>query len=57
MSQLDWLKEAGFAIVDCFWLQAGHAVFGGFKDASQGAGGVAFTEALRIAKRACRATR
>lgn len=28
--QLDWLKEAGFTTVDCFWLQAGHAVYGGY---------------------------
>jgi tRNA (cmo5U34)-methyltransferase len=28
---LVWLKHAGFAVVDCFWLYAGHAVFGGFK--------------------------
>jgi tRNA (cmo5U34)-methyltransferase len=26
-----WLRHAGFAAVDCFWLHAGHAVFGGFK--------------------------
>jgi hypothetical protein len=26
-----WLKHAGFAGVDCLWLFAGHAVFGGFK--------------------------
>jgi trans-aconitate methyltransferase len=29
--QLVWLKHAGFASVDCFWMYAGHAVFGGFK--------------------------
>ena len=29
--QLMWLKHAGFAHVDCFWMYAGHAVFGGFK--------------------------
>jgi tRNA (cmo5U34)-methyltransferase len=29
--QLVWLKEAGFRDVDCFWLQAGHAIFGGYK--------------------------
>ena len=26
--QLRWLREAGFATVDCFWMRAGHAVFG-----------------------------
>jgi trans-aconitate methyltransferase len=31
---LVWLKHAGFAVVDCFWLYAGHAVFGGFKQSS-----------------------
>lgn len=29
--QLMWLREAGLAEVDCFWLQAGHAVYGGYK--------------------------
>jgi tRNA (cmo5U34)-methyltransferase len=35
--QLMWLKHAGFAAVDCFWLFAGHAVFGGFKRAAASA--------------------
>ena len=29
--QLLWLHEAGFSVVDCFWMQAGHAVYGGYK--------------------------
>jgi tRNA (cmo5U34)-methyltransferase len=29
--QLVWLRHAGFAAVDCCWLHAGHAIFGGFK--------------------------
>jgi tRNA (cmo5U34)-methyltransferase len=29
--QLRWLEEAGFAEVDCFFLRAGHAVYGGYK--------------------------
>ncbi|GAC1354311.1 MAG: class I SAM-dependent methyltransferase [Ktedonobacteraceae bacterium] len=29
--QLRWLHEAGFVHVDCFWMQAGHAVYGGYK--------------------------
>jgi len=29
--QLVWLREAGFSVVDCFWMQAGHAVYGGYK--------------------------
>ena len=28
-----WLRHAGFAAVDSVWLDAGHAVFGGFKQA------------------------
>lgn len=27
--QLTWLTQAGFADVDMFWMQAGHAIFGG----------------------------
>jgi tRNA (cmo5U34)-methyltransferase len=33
MHHLVWLRHAGFAAVDCLWLDAGHAVFGGFKQA------------------------
>ncbi len=29
--QLNWLREAGFSKVDCFWMYAGHAIFGGYK--------------------------
>jgi tRNA (cmo5U34)-methyltransferase len=29
--QLTWLMEAGFGKVDVFWMQAGHAIFGGWK--------------------------
>jgi tRNA (cmo5U34)-methyltransferase len=28
---LVWLRHAGFPAVDCVWMYAGHAVFGGFK--------------------------
>ncbi len=28
-----WLRHAGFAAVDCVWMDAGHAVFGGFRQA------------------------
>ena len=30
-AQLRWLEEAGFRQVDCFWMHAGHAIFGGYK--------------------------
>ena len=45
---LVWLRHAGFAAVDCAWLQAGHAVYGGFKQAD-GAAGVPRDQALRAA--------
>lgn len=28
--QLRWLRDAGFGQVDCFWLRAGHAIYGGY---------------------------
>ena len=34
LHHLVWLRHAGFAAVDCLWLDAGHAVFGGFKPAA-----------------------
>jgi SAM-dependent methyltransferase len=33
LHHLVWLRHAGFAAVDCWWMDAGHAVFGGFKQA------------------------
>jgi ubiquinone/menaquinone biosynthesis C-methylase UbiE len=29
--QLKWLEQAGFTFVDVYWMNAGHAVFGGIK--------------------------
>jgi tRNA (cmo5U34)-methyltransferase len=34
---LVWLRHAGFPAVDCVWMSAGHAVFGGFKQAGASA--------------------
>jgi SAM-dependent methyltransferase len=31
LDQLKWLEQAGFGEVDVFWMQAGHALFGGRK--------------------------
>jgi tRNA (cmo5U34)-methyltransferase len=31
IDQLRWLEEIGFTGVGCFWLRAGHAIYGGFK--------------------------
>jgi tRNA (cmo5U34)-methyltransferase len=51
--QLTWLKAAGLAVVDCFWLQAGHAIYGGYKSESPATrSGIAFEAALRSARRA-----
>jgi tRNA (cmo5U34)-methyltransferase len=49
--QLQWLSVAGFNIVDCFWMQAGHAVFGGFKSVSSKIEGdrLLWLDALQIA--------
>lgn len=49
--QLQWLLEVGFQGVDCFWLQAGHAIYGGYKERA-GPGGVSFAAALQAAERA-----
>jgi tRNA (cmo5U34)-methyltransferase len=37
MHHLVWLRHAGFADVDCVWLDAGHAVIAGFKRAAASA--------------------
>jgi len=29
--QLQWLDRSGFKDVDCFWMQAGHAIYGGYQ--------------------------
>ncbi|HEY7983937.1 MAG TPA: class I SAM-dependent methyltransferase [Ktedonobacterales bacterium] len=29
--QLLWLRDAGFEQVDCFWMAAGHAIYGGYR--------------------------
>ena len=34
LHHLLWLRHAGFPAVDCLWLDAGHAIFGGFKQAA-----------------------
>ncbi len=31
IDQLDWLRAAGLARVDCFWLRAGHGILGGYR--------------------------
>jgi trans-aconitate methyltransferase len=51
--QLRWLDEAGFAAVDCFWMQAGHAIYGGYREQAGAMVGDALDDAtaLEIARR------
>lgn len=51
VDQLLWLKEAGFAVVDCFWLRAGHAIYGGYKEGSSSKETVSFETALQLVGR------
>lgn len=48
--QLRWLAEAGFAVADCFWLRAGHAIYGGYRAASAPDPSDRFARAMRIAE-------
>ncbi len=50
--QLTWLSKAGFHGVDCFWMQAGHAVFGGYKSPQAVESGIAYADALKVARAA-----
>ncbi len=51
--QLSWLKAAGFAVVDCFWMQAGHAIYGGYKTGTAATSlGVSYAQALHAAETA-----
>ena len=44
--QLVWLANAGFDGVDCFWLQAGYAVYGGYKGAGKAQIGLRYDDAI-----------
>ncbi len=48
--QLVWLTEAGFHDVDCFWLSAGHAIYGGY-GTNAGQEGIAYDDALRVVQK------
>jgi tRNA (cmo5U34)-methyltransferase len=49
--QLVWLRQAGFAQVDAFWMQAGHAIYGGYQ-AQASAQGLSYDRAFAAASRA-----
>lgn len=47
-AQLDWIEQAGFAAADCFWMEAGHAIYGGYKPGA-GRDHVGYERALEAA--------
>ena len=54
--QLHWMHQSGFRVTDVFWMQAGHAIYGGYKAESSfdAPRGVAYADALRAAEAALR---
>jgi trans-aconitate methyltransferase len=51
--QLRWLKDVGFTAVDCFWMQAGHAIYGGYREQAGAMGDlIDYEAALETASRA-----
>ncbi|MFN2488929.1 MAG: trans-aconitate 2-methyltransferase [Actinomycetota bacterium] len=56
--QLSWLAAAGFPVVDCFWLRAGHAIYGGYRARGVSeAAALPFTRGLEAARAAVEAGR
>lgn len=51
VDQLRWLSDAGMPVVDCFWLRAGHAIYGGYMPRAK-PGGLSFERALKGAEAA-----
>ncbi|MGH2792453.1 MAG: class I SAM-dependent methyltransferase [Actinomycetota bacterium] len=49
--QLTWIERAGFTAADCFWMEAGHAIFGGYKPRA-GRDHVGYERALEAAREA-----
>ena len=53
VDQLDWLRSAGFLIVDCYWLRSGFAIYGGYKARERdGSGFLRFGAAMDAVKQA-----
>jgi len=52
--QLHWLHQSGFRAADVFWMQAGHAVYGGYKAEGDfdGPRGATYADALKAARAA-----
>ena len=55
--QLVWLADAGFEGVDCFWLQAGYAVYGGYKGGGAAQDRLSLGDAMNAARAALEANR
>ena len=51
VAQLTWIERAGFTALDCFWMEAGHAIFGGYKPGA-GRNHVGYERALEAAREA-----
>ena len=49
--QLRWLSEAGFVVADCFWLRAGHAIYGGYRAGNRAVPADRFARAVEIAEK------
>jgi tRNA (cmo5U34)-methyltransferase len=50
-AQLGWIEDAGFTAADCFWMEAGHAIYGGYKPGA-GEDHVGYERALEAANSA-----
>lgn len=48
--QLLWLRDAGFAVADCFWMQAGHAIYGGYKSTTSVSASLSYPTAVTVAE-------
>lgn len=50
LHQLQMLDRAGFSVVDCFWMDAGHAIYGGYKSRDSNRPAVPFGVALEATR-------
>lgn len=48
VQQLQWLVDAGFAVADCFWMFAGHAVYGAYASAEGSSNLIDYERALEV---------
>ncbi len=50
VQQLRWLVDAGFALADCFWMFAGHAVYGAYASAEGSSNLIDYERALKVVR-------